>query len=115
MIVRFTSSKAGEMIMFAEHARRIFDLLGKAGSARGVFTAEELPGAMAQLRAAIDAAKAEEKRAPAKDETEDATADDEQKKADAVSLAQRATPLLRLMERTQKEGGFILWEAAQDF
>ena len=32
-----------------------------------------------------------------------------------VHLAQRATPLIHLMEWTQKENGFILWEAPYDF
>ena len=122
MIVRFTSTTAGEMIMFAEHARRLFDLLGKQGSARGVFTAEQMPAAVAQLRAAIAEMHAEEKRASAeqraRDESDDRDEDGEARRkaaAEAVSLAQRATPLLHLMERTSKEGGFILWEAAHDF
>ena len=32
-----------------------------------------------------------------------------------VHLGQRAQPLINLMEWTQKEGGFILWEADKDF
>ena len=32
-----------------------------------------------------------------------------------VSLGQRAQPLINLLEWTNKEGGFILWEAERDF
>ena len=32
-----------------------------------------------------------------------------------VGLAQRAYPLIELLEWTRKEDGFILWEAANDF
>ena len=35
--------------------------------------------------------------------------------ARALTLGQRAQPLIHLMEWTLKEGGFIIWEAAEDF
>lgn len=117
MLVRLTSSTSGEVILFAEHARRLFEIVGKECTARGVFTLEQLPDAMARLRQALVDEKEAATRAP---ETPPAGADREKAEdADepepAVSLAQRAHPLIRLMERTQNEGGFILWEAAGDF
>ncbi len=119
MIVRLTSNTSGEMIMFAEHARRLFDLLGKECTARGVFTAEQLPNAIGALRTAIEQAKEEARQASADehDAGENSLDEDEKEKkvVDTVSLTQRATPLLHLMERTKKDGGFILWEAAEAF
>ena len=53
MLVRLTSSTSGDMIMFAEHARRLFEIVGKECTARGVFTCEQLPEAITRLKEAI--------------------------------------------------------------
>ena len=121
MLVKLTSSTSGEMIMFAKHARRLFEIIGKECTARGVFTAEQLAPAIASLRAAVD----EEKLAAKRHAEDEPQAEDEplekdesgaEHQADAqISLGQRAQPLIRLMEWTAKEEGFILWQADKDF
>jgi hypothetical protein len=120
MLVRLTSSTSGEMIMFAKHARRLFDIVGKESTARGVFTTEQLAPAIAALRRAVD-----EEKLAAKRRAEDAQVEDEppdkdeagaEQQADAqIGLGQRAQPLINLMEWTAKEEGFILWQADKDF
>ena len=57
MLVRFTSSTSGDMIMFAEHTRWLFAIIGKECSARGVFTCEQLPEAIAKLKNAMEEEK----------------------------------------------------------
>lgn len=117
MLVRLTSSTSGEMIMFAEHAHQLFEILGKECTARGVFSKEQLPDAIARLHRAVE----EEKKAAREFAQEMHGADaheeagDESKVGDAITLGQRAVPLIHLMEWTAKEEGFILWEAAEDF
>lgn len=116
MLVRLTSSTSGEIILFAEQARRLFEIIGKECTARGVFTLAQLPDAVARLRHAVaaekDAARPVPEAPPAdRDQADEASDDPDQ----AISLGQRAHPLIRLMERTHKDGGFILWEAARDF
>lgn len=108
MLVKFNSSTAGEILMFADAARRLLDIAGKDASARGVFTAEQLPAAIAALRRAVSEAK------PLPD-AEDLDEDEERRAPPPVGLAQRAYPLIDLMERTLKDDGYLLWEAAQDF
>ncbi len=124
MLVRLTSSTSGEMIMFAEHAHVLWEWMGKEGSAHGVFTTGQLPAAIDRLRRGIEqdklAAKrcAEEARAAESAAGETEEQDEENKGAisdEAVSLAQRAQPLLNLMEWTCREEGFITWEAPADF
>lgn len=128
MLVKFRSSTSGEVIMFAEHAARLFAIVGKEGTARGVFTREQLPDAMARLHAAVDAEKMAARREleppidknldeDAEDDNDDDDDDEnaEKKAAATIGLAQRAHPLQLLIERTDKEEGFILWEAARDF
>ncbi len=131
MLVRLTSSTSGEIIMFAEHVHALFEWIGKETTARGVFTTEQLPEAIARLRHGVEeeraAAKrlAEEKRANAgkkenkeeEDEDEENGDEDEKEKEpeETVSLGQRAQPLINMMDWTLKEEGFILWEASRDF
>ena len=134
MLIRLTSSTSGEVVMFAKHARRLFEIIGKECTARGVFTYEQLPAALARLYQAVDEEKlaarlrANDERdgkSPPHDECHplDTHADDtddgelvvERKERERVSLAQRAQPLIHLMEWTVREQGFILWEASGDF
>ncbi len=122
MLVKLTSSTSGEMIMFAEQVRRLYEIIDKECTARGVFTKEQVPEALAKLHHAVHAEKMAlhaARHEASEDDIDDAdeTPDDEDYKTGrvVVNLAQRATPLIHLMERTQKEAGFILWEADKDF
>ena len=140
MLVRLTSSTSGEIIMFAEHLHALFEWIGKETTARGVFTAEQLPEAIARLRHGVEEEKAaakrlaEEMRANAEndkgrdrekdkgreEEEDEDERDDGDEKQDMepdviVTLGQRAQPLIRMMQWTLKEEGFILWEAPADF
>ena len=121
MLVKLTSNTSGDIIMFAEHARRLFDIIGKECTAEGVFTKEQLPEAIAKLQHAVKEEKAalheaESKARAAGVEVEE-NVDDEDHKSGRVgiNLGQRAHPLINLMEWTLKEGGFVLWKAERDF
>ncbi len=142
MLVRLTSSTSGEIIMFAEHAHALFEWIGKETTARGVFTAEQLPEAIDRLRRGVveekaaarrlaEELRANEGKSKMRDDKADEDEDEEsgdgedddgeesgsKKKASKVrvSLGQRAQPLINLMQWTLKEEGFILWEASADF
>lgn len=124
MLVKLNSSTSGEMIMLAVHLRPLFEIIGKACSARGVFTVDQLPEAIGTLQRAVHEAelkareeagrqKAQDRAEPTKDE--DDGEEDEDEVQETVTLSQRAQPLIRLMTLTLQEGGFILWEAEGDF
>ena len=127
MLVRLTSSTSGEMIMLAAHARVFFDWIGKECTARGVFTKEQLPEAIARLHQGVEEEKQairlqlqEKAREKAREkqgggDDDEADEDKESGPREDVTLGQRAQPLIHLMEWTLKEGGFILWEASGDF
>jgi len=122
MLVRLTSSTSGEMIMFAEHARLLFEIVGKACTARGVFALEQLPEAIHKLKHAVHEEKLalheieRKARETGAEENEEEKNDEDHKAGRAgISLGQRATPLIHLMEWTHKEEGFILWETDPDF
>lgn len=109
MLVRFESNVAGEMIMFADVARRLLQLAGKECTARGVILAEQVPEIVARLRGAVAGDKAAGSSAPA-------ASDDETDAPPVVTLGQRALPFIELLELTAREAdGFVLWQAPHDF
>ncbi|MEF8712365.1 MAG: DUF1840 domain-containing protein [Accumulibacter sp.] len=111
MLVKFTSSTSGQIMMFAQVARQLLELVGKDCSARGVITTEQLPEAIERLRVATAEHKS---HSSTHGEADNNDGSDEQD-ASAVGLGQRAYPMIELLEWTRKEDGFILWEAAKDF
>ena len=105
MLVKFNSSVAGEMLMFADVARRLLQVSGKECTARGVILATQVPDIVARLRAAVAAEKVREE--PPADGGDEAA---------PVSLGRRAQPFIELLEHTAADPeGFVLWEAPQDF
>jgi len=109
MLVTFTSSTSGQLLMFAPVARQLLELIGKECRARGVITSEQLPDAIRRLRAA-----AKSNPSPPATPTANDDPDDEDREA-PVTLGQRAHPLIEVLEWTLKEDGYVLWEAAKDF
>ena len=110
MLVKFNSSTSGQIMMFAPAASQLLEIVQKECTARGVITTEQLPDAIARLRAAV---AGDRPSAPPdnKESQDDKAADD----GPPVGLGQRAYPLIELLEWTRKEDGFLLWEAAKDF
>ena len=107
-LVVFRSRAAAEIYMFTESARRIFEIIGKADAPRGVITAEQVPQALALLQAAVDAER-EQLKAQA-DEAEDADRRGEQAPAPrAITLGQRAFPLLAMLRAAQADGVEVTW------
>lgn len=109
MLVRFVSSETGEILMFAEAARMLLQVIGKATTARGTFTQAEMAAAAKVL---AEAAKRSE-APPAEDEIDEHG----KKKEPVVVLSQRAWPLIDMLERTSRGGAKanIVWEAPADF
>lgn len=108
MMVKFHSLAAGEILMFGDVARRLMELMGKEPAERGVVTVDQLPGAVARLKAAI----AEDKTRRAGQHDEDLPADEPNGEGSTrpyVNLAQRALPLVELLERSLEREKPVLW------
>lgn len=105
-LVVFRSRAAGEIYMFAESAQRIFEIIGRAESQRGVITAEQMPDALARLTTAVEADKKATEHASRQVSPPDDSAEPQ---ARGVTLAQRAFPLLEMMRAAQKKGVDITW------
>ncbi len=58
MLIIFKSPASGDVIMFEKNGKEMLSVLGKdPADAKGIVTVEQLPGAIAAVRAAIDADK----------------------------------------------------------
>lgn len=111
-LVVFRSKAAGEIFMFPETARRIFDIVGKDDAPRGVITAEQVPEALSRLQTAVDDEKAQLKAAADRDDDADrrgSGAADEALAARAITLGQRAFPLLEMLRAAQKKRVDVTW------
>jgi len=119
MLVKFNSSTSGQIMMFSPAARQLLEILHKDCSARGVITTEQLPEAIERLRTAVAGGRYGDTDTPPHQATVPAKNDDSNgdkgEGGPPIGLAQRAFPLIELLEWTRKEDGFILWEAAKDF
>lgn len=107
MLIIFKSKAAGDVMMFGDVANSLMEIMGKAVTGKGIITVEQLPGAIARLKAAV----AEDKTAnPAVDHDErffEKTPEGGQR--EAVSLARRAVPLIELLEYSLKEEVPVTW------
>ncbi|GHT86187.1 hypothetical protein FACS1894154_05620 [Betaproteobacteria bacterium] len=109
MLITFKSSASADVLMFGEIAARLLEVLGKdPADPRGIVTVEQLPTAIDQLKTAIAAEKA--RMAPDTAATEEAAREAGQTGIAApVSLAQRAWPLLDLLERALISKVPVVW------
>lgn len=105
-MITFQSDAAGDVMMFDEVAHRMMDLMGKEHTQRGVVTVEQMPECIARLKAAIA-----EDRAKAVAQTHNEEGE-EGFLAARVSLAQRAIPLVELLERSLAREKPVLWGVA---
>ncbi|MBK8336758.1 MAG: DUF1840 domain-containing protein [Sterolibacteriaceae bacterium] len=105
MIITFKSRAAGDVIQFGEPGKRLLKIMGKdAESATGIITVEQIPDALARLKAAVAAERAE---LGGKSAGQD---DDElQGKPPAITLSQRAVPLIELLEYSLRDKTPVTW------
>lgn len=111
MIVTFQSPASGDVIMFGDVAQRMMKIMGKEASDKGIVTVEQLPDAIARLKAAIEEDKRQ--RAGLQEEDLPRTELDHSGHAQSsrphVTLTQRAVPLLELLEWSLKKQKPVVW------
>ncbi|NMG29676.1 DUF1840 domain-containing protein [Aromatoleum evansii] len=104
MLITFKSAASGDVMMFGENGKELLSVLGKDQDAdKGIVTVEQLPGAIAALRTAIEADKSTKREQPDTDEDADRQPDHR------IQLAQRALPLLELLERSLQDKVPVTW------
>jgi hypothetical protein len=107
-IVTFKSAATADVIYFGDVARRMMELMGKDAADQGIVTVEQLPAALARLRAAVEEDKERHHRLVQEEERGTETAEGGGTRP-AVSLTQRALPLLALLEESLREKKPVVW------
>jgi hypothetical protein len=105
MLYKFKSKAAGDLIMLEPNGRRVLEIIGKDPGPKGIILPEAMPGAIAQLEAAIAQEEAEHKAA-----ADEAKANGQPApRFDAVSLRQRAVPFIDMLKRCSQASQEIVW------
>lgn len=106
MLIIFKSATNADLIMLEKSGKEMLAALGKNPEEdRGILTVEQLPVAIAGLKAAvaIDEARPSD---PVSAAPESETAVDPES---AVSLSQRAVPLIEMLERSLQDNEPVTW------
>ena len=96
MLYKFKSKDAGNVIMLEPNGRRVLEIIGKDAGPKGIILPEEMPAAIAALKAAIaleDAGDEQVGHVP----------------GDGLGLHQRALPFIDMLERNHKAGHEVVW------
>lgn len=106
MLYQFKSRATGSVFMVKSVAEHILHLIDKPPGKTGIITVEQIPGAVAALKQAV-----EESRITAKDtqESDDRVESDEDETGSAISLAQRAYPFIEMLEAAHRAGKDVTW------
>ncbi len=105
MLLTFKSKAGGDVIMFGDVAKQLLGAMGKAPDKQGIITVEQLPQAIARLKQAAVHDKAPKTDDDSNVETRHAGA-----QRPFVSLAQRAVPLIELLEHSLKAKVPVTWD-----
>ncbi len=108
MLYKFKSKNAADVIMLEPNGRQVLQIIGKQTGASGIIQPTEAGAAISALEAAIQQDETARRAAAAEAKSE---GDEKNAPGEAVSLRQRATPLIELLRRSQKDGTDITWGA----
>ena len=105
MIVTFKTKAHADIMMFGDIAVKLLKLMGHSGTVPSALVAEEVPGALDRLKKAVAAHKAATPQ-PARP----AQKEDGEKEEIPIDLAQRALPLIQLLEAAAAAKADVLWD-----
>lgn len=105
MIYKFKSKAAGDVIMLQPNGKRVLQIIGNAGDAKGIILPEQMAGAIKALNAAIAQEDADHQAAM------DLAAKEGRSPPsfDAITLRQRAHPFLEMLRKCEAAGKEIVW------
>jgi hypothetical protein len=105
MIYKFKSKAAGDVIMMGPSGDQVLRIIGKQPGAQGIVEPPAMPAAIAAIEQAVLAEEAARKQAEAEAEAEGRTLPPRE----AVTLRQRAWPLVDMMKRAHAAGEDVVW------
>ena len=98
MLVTFTTDAYADITMFGDVALNMLKMMGHSATVPGAILAEDIPGALTLLIAAIDAGK-----------TLPPAADIDAEEPE-VSMSNRALPLINLLKAAAKAKSNVMWK-----
>jgi len=105
MIYKFKSKAAGDVIMMGPSGDQVLRIIGKSPAPKGIIEPAQMPAAIAAIERAIVEDEEARKQAEADAEAQGKTL----APRDAVTLRQRAWPLVDMMKRAHADGKDIVW------
>lgn len=109
MLYKFKSRATADVIMLESNGRQVLEIVGKTPGASGIITVQQIPAAIEALEAAVADDDARRK-ANHEDESQDGEQDSPAAGArDAVSLRQRAAPMIDMLRRSAAENSDVTW------
>ena len=112
MLYKFKSKATGDLIMLQPNGRRMLEIIGKISAGdgdgdadKGIILPEQMPAALAALTTAVAQEATDRKAALARALERNETPP----RFEAISLRQRALPLMEMLQRCEKAGHAIVW------
>ena len=107
MLVTFRTKAYANITMFGDVAKQLLELMGHSGTIPSAIKAEDVPIALARLETAIAQRRAAEvAKVPA-----NARDRDDYDVPRAVSISQRAVPMLELLRAAAAKKADVMWDA----
>ena len=103
MLITFHTKSYADITLFGDIGKQLIELMGHTPTVPSAILAEDLPAALAHLRAGVTATSAQSQVSDKKD----VHTDDEER---PVSLANRALPLIQLLEAAAKDNESVMWD-----
>ena len=103
MLVKFQTKSQATITMFGDVAVMRMKLMGHSGTVPSALLAEDVPGALARLKAAV----AEHANEPLDSQGGSSRDGDE---GQSVSLAHRALPLIEMLTAAAAAGENLMWD-----
>lgn len=116
MLYKFKSKATADLIMLEPNGKQILRIVGKDPAPKGILEVAEMPLAIEALRQAVQ----QEEDAQAQMNAQNANPSENIKNTNAptisgqerpVSLRQRATPFIEMLQRAHKAGKDVVWGA----
>jgi len=109
MLFKFKSQAASDLIMLEADARSLLKIMLGDDPDKGIVQVQDLASAVAALTNAVlqDTLARQQRAEQAKDRVNDP--DEERLPLAAVSLSQRAAPMLKMLQRCQAQGSDLVW------
>jgi hypothetical protein len=105
MIYKFKSKAAGDVIMMGPSGDHVLRIIGKQPAPKGIIEPAAMPAAIAAIGRAI----VDEENARKQAEADAAAEGKALPPREAVTLRQRAWPLVEMMKRAHAEDKEIVW------